>query len=169
MLRTRRQCLEGLGLGALALGLPRIARAGGPIVGKQQYERYSVNQGEVQIVTSTGHHPLLVTIINDPQSPDSPLKEQHPIDPDEGVLYTMTVVQPIQASNADVPFPTDIMFMIGDGRIVEIHPQIMPNDGRLLVSNIPVKAALQMLAGTVRRFDIVPGDHVLHEVFGRTI
>ena len=68
-----------------------------------------------------------------------------------------------------MPFATDIMFVARDGKIVEIHAAIMPNDGRVFVSNIPVKAALQVLAGTVMRLDIVAGDFVLHKIFGRTL
>ena len=72
-------------------------------------------------------------------------------------------------SNQGVPFPTDLLFVSRDGRVIEVHPSIMANDSRVITSMTPVKAAFQFIAGTVARISATPGDYVLNPLFGRTL
>ncbi len=169
---SRRDCIGLIGFAVTGLGAALTARADDQSDQSSvnpQFHRYGIDQTVVAIATATGHHDVLVDVIGDRGTPDSVLKGRHPVQPDEGILYTVSVVRQIALSNAGVPFPTDILFIAQDGRIVEIHPAIMADDSRVLTAMIPVKAALQLLAGTVMRLDIVAGDVVLNKIFGRTV
>jgi uncharacterized membrane protein (UPF0127 family) len=166
---SRRGCLSWLaGLGGLLLagdaGAVEDARDA-----HQQFQRYGVDQATLTIVTMTGHYDFLVDFVSGAGNPDSALASRHTVQPDEGILYTVPVVQPMAISNRGVPFPTDLMFISRDGRIVAIHPAIMADDGRVYSSGIPVLAALQVIAGTVARITARPGDYVLNSLFGRTL
>jgi uncharacterized protein len=172
MTLSRRQCLPIIGLVIGGLAFARGAAADDqrdPRTDKQQFQRYSIDQESMTLVTITGNYPFLVDVIMNQEKPDSAFRARAPVQPDEGMLYAYDVVRQIGISNHGVPFATDLMFITADGRIIEIHPMIMPNSDQVITSNIPVKAALQVIAGTVRRLDITPGDHVLLPLFGRTL
>jgi len=134
-----------------------------------QFRRYGVDQDVLAISTATGRHELFVKIVTDSGTAESWFRNKTRIQPDEGALYVVSVVRPISLSNKDVPFGSDILFVARDGKIVEIHPAITANSDRIFTANIPVKAALQLLGGSVMRLGIVPGDFVLHKIFGRTL
>jgi uncharacterized protein len=166
---SRRNCLRVIGLGVAGLGLAGPVFADDQAPANPQFRHFSIDQTIATIATATGHYDILVDVFYDRVLPDSVLKDRRPIKQDEGILYTATVVRQIALTNAGVPFPTDILFIARDGRIIEIHPAVMANDQRVFTAMIPVKAALQVLAGTVMRLDIVAGDFVLNQIFGRTL
>ncbi|MGH6990821.1 MAG: DUF192 domain-containing protein, partial [Stellaceae bacterium] len=123
----------------------------------------------ITIRTVTGNYPFLADILYNPSTPASALKARPPLARDEAVMYVVDIVRPMSLSNGGVPFATDILFVAADGRIIEVEAEILANDPTLYTARIPVKAAVQTIAGTVRRLDIRPGDHVLHPLFGRTL
>jgi uncharacterized membrane protein (UPF0127 family) len=167
---SRRGCLALIGARGGALLLARAARADEDSRdAHQQFQRHGIDQQSVTIVTTTGHYDFLVDFVPSAGRPDSALIARHPVQPDEGILYTVAVVQPMAVSNRGVPFPTDLIFISRDGRIVEIHPAIMADDRRVYTSGTPVLAALQVIAGTVARIAARPGDYVLSQMFGRTL
>ena len=167
MIGDRRHFLSILGAGLLAA---RAARAQeNPRDAPEPFHRYGIDQPIITLVTSTGHYPFLVVVVDEEAGAPSVLVARRRIQPDEGVLYLAPEVRPLGISNSGVRFPTDLLFVSDDGWIVEVHPQIMANDSRTITSMIPVKAALQVLAGTVARTAAMPGDYVLHSIFGRTL
>ena len=167
---SRRRCLGFIGLAIGGVGLVVApARAQDRAARPPRFERHGIDQDTLTIVTTTGEYPFLVDIIFNQEKTDSALKSRPPLRADEGILYAVDIVRPIALSNAGVPFGTDLMFITADGRIIAIDARIMANDPTVFVSSIPVKAALQCLAGTVGRFGIRPGDDVLHPMFGRTL
>jgi uncharacterized protein len=159
-----------LGAGVAGLFLIDKARADEDVrTAPEQFHRYGIDQMTVTIVTRTGHYDFLVALVNNPGKPDSALIARRQIMRDEGILYAVDYVQRLGISNQGVQFPTDLMFMSKDGRVIEVHPTIMANDSRTITSTIPVKAALQVIAGTVARTSAAPGDYVLNPIFGRTL
>lgn len=168
--QTRRRCLFLIGAAMTGLyGATRAAAEEDPRTAPEQFHRYGVDQQLVTIATTTGHYDFQVAIIYNAQRADSALIGRHPVQWDQGILYLVPVVQPLGISNQGVPFPTDLIFISKDGRVLQIQPSIMANDGRVYTSRMPVKAALQVIAGTVARISARPGDHVLSDAFGRTL
>jgi len=153
-----------------SLALAGAARAEeDPRNAPQQFHRYGIDQQTVTIVTTTGHYDFLVAIIANAGIPDSGFMSRRAAAADEGLLYTVQTVRPLAISNHGVPFPTDVLFISGDGRVTQVRISIMANDSRVFSSNMPVKAALQVIAGTVMRISARPGDYVLSPLFGRTL
>lgn len=170
MAPSRRRCLAMLGAGLTGLAFARqAAAADDPRSAHEQFDHNSVDQDVVTFVTRTGHYDFLVALVNDPGTPDSALVARRPIRRDEGILYAVDTVRPLSISNRGVPFPTDLLFVTRDGNVIEVHPSIMANDGRVITSMTPVKAALQFIAGTAARISAAPGDYVLNPLFGRTL
>lgn len=167
---SRRRCLTMIG--GMFAGLALANRASSqenPRDAPEQFHRYGVDQPVVTLVTRTGHYQFLVAMVSDLENAQSVLIARRRIQPDEGILYINDYVRPLGLSNQGVPFPTDLLFATADGRIIEIDPSIMANDQRVITSTAPVKAALQVIAGTVARSSAAPGDYLLSEVFGRTL
>jgi uncharacterized membrane protein (UPF0127 family) len=167
---TRRQCLFLIGAGIAGLCCAGSAAAQeDPRTAPEQFHRYGVDQQTVTLVTTIGHYEFLVGVIYNTERPDSAFIARHPVRSDEGILYLVPVVQPFGISNQGVPFPTDLIFISADGRVVQIQSSIMANDSRVYAAETPVKGALQVVAGTVTRIMAAPGDYVLSDFFGRTL
>ena len=60
----------------------------------------------------------------------------------------------------------DMIFITGDGRILRIAESTEPLSERLIPSGGPVRAVLEVIAGTARKLGIAPGDRVTGSIFG---
>src|SRR5690606_32512427 len=56
----------------------------------------------------------------------------------------------------------DMIFIRSDGRILRIAENTEPLSTRIVSSGVPVRAVLEVVAGTARRFGVAPGDAVAH-------
>src|SRR4029079_6339371 len=63
--------------------------------------------------------------------------------------------------------PLDMIFIRGDGRILRIAENTEPMSTRQIPSGGPVRAVLEVIAGTSRKLGISPGDRVAHPIFSR--
>ena len=63
--------------------------------------------------------------------------------------------------------PLDMVFITGDGRVRRVAESTTPQSLAIIPSQGPVRATLELAAGTARRLDIRPGDRVEQRIFGR--
>ena len=61
--------------------------------------------------------------------------------------------------------PLDMLFVAADGRIVHIAERTVPKSLTPISAGQPVRAVLEVNAGTVRRLAIKPGDRLIHPLF----
>jgi hypothetical protein len=61
--------------------------------------------------------------------------------------------------------PLDMIFIRADGRIAHIAENTVPHSEKTISSRAPVKAVLEVIAGTARKLDLRPGDRVAHRLF----
>ena len=59
----------------------------------------------------------------------------------------------------------DMIFIRADGRILRIAENTEPMSDRLIPSGGPVRAVLEVIAGTARKLGIAPGDRVESPIF----
>lgn len=167
---SRRRGLVLIGAGLAAMAWPRLVWADEDTRNAhEQFHRHSVDAITVTFVTRTGDYDFLVAYVGNPGNADSALIARRALLPDQGVLYVNDDVRPLAISNQGVQFPTDLFFIAKDGRVLEVHPNIMANDSDTIGSQGPVKAALQVIGGTAMRIGAIPGDHLLSRIFGRTL
>jgi hypothetical protein len=62
--------------------------------------------------------------------------------------------------------PLDMLFVDGQGRIVNIHQRAVPLALDVISAAGPVRAVIELNGGTAERLGIVPGDKVQHPIFG---
>jgi uncharacterized membrane protein (UPF0127 family) len=60
-----------------------------------------------------------------------------------------------------------MIFIRGDGRILRITENTEPMSTRQIPSGGPVRAVLEVIAGTSRKLGIAPGDRVAHPIFSK--
>lgn len=61
--------------------------------------------------------------------------------------------------------PLDMLFVAADGKIVHIVERTVPESLTTVTAGIPVRAVLELNAGTVNRLAIKSGDRLIHPLF----
>ena len=85
---------------------------------------------------------------------------------DRGMLFDHGRTQEISMWMKNTFIPLDLVFIAGDGLIVHLVERTVPLSLTSIPSQGPVRAVLELTAGSVERWDIRPGDRVVHAVFG---
>ena len=86
--------------------------------------------------------------------------------PDAGMLfdYKQPTVATMWMRNTLIPL--DMLFVDVKGRIVNIQQRTIPQSDDLIAAAAPVRAVIELNGGTAGRLGIVPGDQVVHPIFG---
>ena len=84
-----------------------------------------------------------------------------------GMLFDFALEGPITMWMKNTYVSLDMIFIRADGTIARIAENTEPLSEAHIVSGAPVKAVLEVVAGTAKRFGIAPGDKVAHRFFKR--
>ncbi|MQX36267.1 DUF192 domain-containing protein [Roseospira navarrensis] len=161
---TRRRVLAGLAAGA------GLAVAGGPLAGRGAAWAQSdivFERGRVSIVTHDGRrYPFTVEIARTRAQRARGLMYRREMAADHGMLFDFDGVRPRAFWMKNTYIPLDILFLEADGRIWSIASDTTPLSEDNIVADGPIRAALELKAGTCRLLGIEPGDDVRHPMFG---
>jgi len=86
---------------------------------------------------------------------------------DAGMLFLYKTAQPVSMWMYQTLIPLDMLFIAGDGRVVNIHERAVPGSTESISSTGPVRAVLELNGGTVARLKLKPGDRVVHPEIGK--
>ena len=120
----------------------------------------SFAKGELTIETAQGAKKFAVELATDEAQRAQGLSYRMRLGPDAGMLFIYQHEQPMAMWMKDTILPLDMVFIGADGRIRNIQQRAVPNSLAIIPSDGPVKAALELNAGTVERLGIKPGDRV---------
>lgn len=84
----------------------------------------------------------------------------------EGMLFDYGTEQRVGMWMANTYVALDMLFIAGDGTVRRIEPDTEPLSQVIIDSGGPVRAVLELPAGTAARLGFAPGDQVLHATFG---
>jgi uncharacterized membrane protein (UPF0127 family) len=84
-----------------------------------------------------------------------------------GMLFDFALEGPITMWMKNTHVSLDMIFIRADGTIARIAENTEPLSEAHIVSGAPVKAVLEVVAGTAKRLGIAPGDRVAHRIFKR--
>ena len=118
--------------------------------------------------TGTGQHVLSVEVAADPKSRERGLMFRRELAPDAGMLFQFQQNQPVLMWMKNTYIPLDILFISADGRVVNIARGTTPFSLKTIGSDGPVRAVLELNAGTADRLGVAPGARVHHPFFGNT-
>jgi uncharacterized protein len=127
----------------------------------------ATEQDTIEIVTRTGVHAFSVELATNTAERELGLMFRKELPEGHGMLFDFQTAQQVQFWMHNTYIPLDMIFIAGDGRIVHIAENAKPMSDDLISSVRPVRAVLEVIAGTVRKFGIAPGDRVTGSFFGR--
>ena len=156
MSTSRRSFLRGLLAGMAAVALSRTeSRAAA--AGVEAFPTTSVI-----ILSRTGPHRFHVELAETALQRMRGLQGRRMLDAEAGMLFVFDTQSVATMWMKDTYIPLDMLFLDGGGGIVGITRDTRPMSLDRLQSPGPVKAVLELNAGTVERLGIEVGNRVLH-------
>jgi uncharacterized membrane protein (UPF0127 family) len=119
------------------------------------------------IVTRDGaRHTFMVEMALTPEQQMIGLMFRPSVPPDGGMLFDWGSPRESQMWMRNTITSLDMLFIAADGRIHRIVERTVPHSLATISSHGPVRATLEVAAGTAERLGIRVGDRVLHRIFG---
>jgi len=120
----------------------------------------------LSITTGSGNHQFVVEIAETPGQRRQGLQGRRVLPPGTGMLFDFKINQPVTMWMKNTPISLDMLFIAADGSVINIAPETKPFSLDFIPSDGPVRAVLEVLAGTVKVLGIRKGDRILHDKFG---
>ncbi len=119
------------------------------------------------IVTRTGaRHRFTVEMAVAPDEQMIGLMFRPSVAPDEGMLFDWGTPRESSMWMRNTITSLDMLFIAEGGRIHRVAERAVPLSLDTIASRGPVRATLELAAGTAERLDIRVGDRALHRIFG---
>jgi uncharacterized protein len=126
----------------------------------------SAGQATIEIVSKTGVHAFTVELATNDAERARGLMFRKELPEGHGMLFDFEHEEPVAFWMHNTYISLDMIFIRGDGSIVRIAENTQPLSDRLIPSGAPVRAVLEVIAGTARKFGIAAGDRVTGSIFG---
>jgi uncharacterized protein len=121
----------------------------------------------IEIVTASGVHAFSVEMASNDAERERGLMFRKELPEGHGMLFDFQTDQEVSFWMHNTYLPLDMLFIQGNGRISHIAENATPMSDALIPSNGPVCAVLEVIAGTVHKYGIAPGDRVTGSIFGK--
>ncbi|WP_296515156.1 DUF192 domain-containing protein [Rhodopseudomonas sp.] len=119
----------------------------------------------LEIVTKSGVQIFSVEMATTEQEKETGLMYRKELADGHGMLFDFSPEQPVTMWMKNTFIPLDMIFIRADGRISRIAEDTVPQSLKTIPSGPPAKGVLEVIAGTARKYGIVPGDRVAHPLF----
>jgi hypothetical protein len=128
---------------------------------------HSAEQQTLEIASKTGVHVFAVELAVTDEERERGLMFRRSVPEGQGMLFDFKRDQDISMWMKNTYVSLDMIFIRGDGRILRIAENTDPESERIIPSGGPVRAVLEVVAGTARKFGIAPGDRVASPILRR--
>ncbi|MGA2894138.1 MAG: DUF192 domain-containing protein [Xanthobacteraceae bacterium] len=122
----------------------------------------------IKITSHSGIHAFSVELATDDAERARGLMFRKVLPQGHGMLFDFKTDQPATFWMHNTYISLDIIFIEGDGRIRSIAKNAQPMSDAMIPSGGPVRAVLEVIAGTAQKLGIAPGDTVTGSIFGRS-
>ncbi len=119
----------------------------------------------LEIATKNGVHTFSVEVAVNDEERAKGLMFRRELPEGEGMLFDFKRDEAVSMWMRNTYVPLDMIFIRRDGRILRIAENTEPLSDRIIPSGGPVRAVLEVVAGTARKLGIAPGDRVAHAIF----
>jgi uncharacterized protein len=130
----------------------------------QDVQQLPVDPQPLEIVTSAGAKTYLIEIADDNSERGIGLMNRKSMPSGQGMLFDFQTTRIVQMWMKNTFVPLDMLFIEESGRIESIAENTVPQTLDIIGSKDEVRFALELVAGTVKRDGIKPGDIVRHRV-----
>jgi uncharacterized membrane protein (UPF0127 family) len=119
----------------------------------------------LEIVSKSGVHVFSVelAITDDDRARGLMFRQELP--DGKGMLFDFGRDQEVAMWMKNTLIPLDMMFITAGGRILRIAENTEPMSTRIIPSGGPVRAVLEVIGGTAKKYGIAAGDRVAHPWF----
>lgn len=121
--------------------------------------------GAVTLDTGSARVTYSVEIADEPHERSRGLMFRTDLAPDAGMLFLFEDEAPRGFWMKNTPTPLDIIFLDRTGRVVSIQERTVPFSEKVLPSDGPAIAVLEVHAGESERHGFAPGTQALHPFF----
>jgi uncharacterized protein len=125
----------------------------------------AAGQATIEIVSKNGVHPFAVELATNDAERERGLMYRKELPEGRGMLFDFHEDRPVAFWMHNTFISLDMIFIRGDGSILRIAESTDPMSDRLIPSGGPVRAVLEVIAGTAQKFGIAPGDRVEGSIF----
>ena len=119
----------------------------------------------LEIVSKTGVHTFAVEMAVTPEEQAKGLMFRKKLPEGQGMLFDFQSEKPATFWMKNTYVSLDMIFIRANGTILRIAENTVPLSEALVPSGGPVRAVLEVVAGTASRLGIAPGDRVAHPIF----
>ena len=119
----------------------------------------------LEIAGKSGVHVFAVEIADTDATREKGLMFRKSLPEGQGMLFDFHEEQPVGFWMQNTYIPLDMIFIRGDGSILRIAENTEPLSTRIIPSGGPVRAVLELIGGSARKFGIAPGDKVAFPIF----
>jgi uncharacterized protein len=126
----------------------------------------AAGQATIEIVSSNGVHAFNVELATNDAERERGLMFRKSLPEGQGMLFDFKRDQPVSFWMHNTYISLDMIFISSDGRIVHIAQNAKPLSDDLIPSTAPVRAVLEVIAGTAQKLGIATGDRVTGSIFG---
>ena len=119
----------------------------------------------LEIATKNGVHVFQIELAVTDEQRSRGLMFRREVPEGYGMLFDFKNDQEITMWMENTYVSLDMVFIRSDGRIARIAENTEPMSRRLISSGGPVRAVLEVVAGTTRKLGIAAGDRVGHPLF----
>lgn len=119
----------------------------------------------VVLHTDRGPHRFFVEIADTPAARGRGLMFRPHMASDHGMLFDFSADGEVTMWMHNTPLSLDMIFVRFDGTVHRIARSTTPYSQKIIASKGPVRAVLEVLAGTARRIGLKPGDRLDHPMF----
>ena len=152
---TRRKLIYLLPLGAIWAPLTSIA---------QGFATF--NRSKLRVVTKSGKHEFIVEIAVTDRQHSQGLMFRQSLAKNAGMLFDYKVPTSITMWMKNTFIPLDMIFIGNDGRVINVVQRAIPFSENVISSAGKARGVLEVNGGTASRLGIMPGDKILHRIFG---
>ena len=138
-----------------------------PLDGHAQDAGQTLEKSPLSILSGGKEFTFQVELADSPDERRIGLMHRREMAPDHGMLFDFGKTAPVAMWMKNTYIPLDMLFIRADGEIVNIIHDTVPHSEAVLASDGPVRAVLEVPAGTTRLLGIKAGDSVHHPTLGK--
>lgn len=121
--------------------------------------------GELTIQTPRAAYRFTIELASTPAERAQGLMFRETMPADHGMLFDFKTEQPVAFWMRNTPLPLDMLFIDKAGTVVRIAADTIPYSETPVPSGQPIRAVLELHAGTTARLGITPGAKIRHPIF----
>jgi uncharacterized membrane protein (UPF0127 family) len=128
-------------------------------------EQTAADRRQLALRTQSGEHVIAIEIADTDAQKSLGLMYRTSVPELTGMLFPYDHPQEITMWMRNTYVSLDMVFIKGDGIVHRIEAHTEPLSERIIASQGPVTAVLELVAGSAERLELKPGDRVLHSIF----